>query len=86
MSDTESNQASIGASDASTPAENGSREVEHEPPRLESEERESEAGVAARTRLQLQRQNAAGADESSARNEAPPFCSPPHAFGVFSTK
>ena len=70
MSDTESNQASIDASDASIPAKNGSREVEHAPPPLGSEESESEAGVAARTRLQLQRQNAAGADESSARNEA----------------
>ena len=71
MSDTESHQASIDASDASLPAENGSREVEHAPPPLGSEESdESEAGVAARTHLQLQRQNAAGADESLARNEA----------------
>ena len=54
MSDTESHQASIDASDASFPAENGSREVEHDPPPLWSdEERESDAGVAARTRSQL---------------------------------
>ena len=38
MSDAESNQASIDASDASLPAENGSREVEHDPPPLGSDE------------------------------------------------
>ena len=61
MSDTESNQASIDASDASIPAENGSREVEHAPPPLGSEESESEAGVAARTRLLLQGSRQCGA-------------------------
>ena len=38
MSDRESHQASIDASEASIPAENGSREVEHAPPPLGSEE------------------------------------------------
>ena len=38
MSDKESQQASIDASEASLPAENGSREVEHDPPPLGSEE------------------------------------------------
>ena len=38
MSDRESQQASIDASEASLPAENGSREVEHDPPPLGSEE------------------------------------------------
>ena len=50
MSDRESHQASIDASEASIPAENGSREVENDPPPLGSdEERESDPGVAART-------------------------------------
>ena len=62
MSDKESNPASLGAFDASTPAESGSREVEHAPPPLGSEEHsERDAGVAARTRLQMRLQNAAGA-------------------------
>ena len=53
MSDTESHQASIDASEASIPAENGPREVENDPPPLGSdEERESDPGVAARTRFQ----------------------------------
>ena len=57
MSDTGSHQASIDAPDASFPAENGSREVEHDPPPLGSdEERESDVGVAARTRFQLRLQ------------------------------
>ena len=44
MSDTESHQASIDASEASIPAENGSREVENDPPPLGSdEERESDS-------------------------------------------
>ena len=34
MSDRESHQASIDASEASIPAENGSREVENDPPPL----------------------------------------------------
>ncbi len=63
MSDKVSNPASLDASDASIPAENGSREVEHAPPPLGSEENsESDARVAARTRLQVRLQNAAGAD------------------------
>ena len=63
MSDKESNPASLDASDASTPAEIGSREVKHAPPPLGSEENsESDAGVAARTRLQVRLQNPAGAD------------------------
>ena len=57
MSDRESQQASIDASEASIPAENGSREVENDPPPLGSdEERERAAGVAARTRFQLRLQ------------------------------
>ena len=43
MSDTESHQASIDASEASIPAENGPREVANDPPPLGSaEERENE--------------------------------------------
>ena len=58
MSDKESNPASLDAFDASTPAENGSREVEHAPSPLGSEENsERDAGVAARTRLQMRLQN-----------------------------
>ena len=38
MSDRESHQASIDASEASIPAENGSREVENDPPPLGSDE------------------------------------------------
>ena len=57
MSNRESHPASIDASEASIPAENGSREVENDPPPLGSdEERESAAGVAARTRFQLRLQ------------------------------
>ena len=57
MSDTELNPAPLGATDAPIPAENGSREVENDPPPLGSdEERESAAGVAARTRFQLRLQ------------------------------
>ena len=49
MSDTESHQASIDASEASIPAENGSREVENDPPPLgRAEESERAPGVAAR--------------------------------------
>ena len=63
MSDAESNQASIDASDASLPAENGSREVENDPPPLgRAEESVSDAAVAARTRFQRRLQNVAGAD------------------------
>ena len=52
MSDRESQQASIDASEASLPAENGSREVENDPPPLgRAEESVSDAGVAARTRF-----------------------------------
>ena len=52
MSDRESQQASLDASEASLPAENGSREVENDPPPLgRAEESVSDAGVAARTRL-----------------------------------
>ncbi len=48
MSDTESHQASIDASEASIPAENGPREVANDPPPLGSaEERENDHGVAA---------------------------------------
>ena len=50
MSDRESQQASIDASEASLPAENGSREVENDPPPLgRAEESVSDAGVAAHT-------------------------------------
>ena len=46
MSDGESHQASIDASEASIPAENGSREVENDPPPLgRAEESVSDAGV-----------------------------------------
>ena len=63
MSDRESQQASIDASEASLPAENGSREVENDPPPLgRAEESVSDAGVAARTRFQRRLQNVAGAD------------------------
>ena len=56
MSDRESQQASIDASEASLPAENGSREVENDPPPLgRAEESVSDAGVAARTRSSLLR-------------------------------
>ena len=58
MSEKESNQASLGASDASLPAKNGSRDVEHAPPPLGSEESERDAEVAARTRLQMRLQTA----------------------------
>ena len=63
MSDRESQQASIDASEASLPAENGSREVANDPPPLgRAEESVSDAGVAARTRFQRRLQNVAGAD------------------------
>ena len=63
MSDTESNQAYNDASEASIPAENGSREVENDPPPLgRAEESVSAAAVAARTRYQRRLQNVAGAD------------------------
>ena len=46
MSDKEPNPASLDAPGASTPAENGSWEVEHAPPLLGSEENsESDTGV-----------------------------------------
>ena len=62
MSDRESQQASIDASEASLPAENGSREVANDPPSLgRAEESVSDAGVAARTRFQRRLQNVAGA-------------------------
>ena len=49
MSDRESQQASIDASEASLPAENDSREVENDPPPLgRAEESERAPGVAAR--------------------------------------
>ena len=58
MSDRESQQASIDASEASIPAENGSREVENDPPPLgRAEESVSAAAVAARTRYQRRLQN-----------------------------
>ena len=63
MSDRESQQASTDASEASIPAENGSREVENDPPPLgRAEESVSAAAVAARTRYQRRLQNVAGAD------------------------
>ena len=43
MSDRESHQASIDASEASIPAENGSREVENDPPPLGSDEERERA-------------------------------------------
>ena len=73
MSEKESNQASLGASDASLPAKNGSRDMEHAPTPLGSEEHsERDAGVAARTRLQMRLQTAAGTDilEDSSPNHA----------------
>ena len=57
MSDKESNLTSLDASDASILAENGSRDVEHAPTPLGSEE-----NSAARTRLQMRLQTAAGTD------------------------
>ena len=58
MSDRESQQASIDASEASLPAENGSREVANDPPSLgRAEESVRDAGVAARTRFQRRLQN-----------------------------
>ena len=79
MSDTESHQAYIDASEASIPAENGPREVANDPPPLGSaEERENDPGVAARTRLQRRLQNVAGADIiDRARIAAPPTRSDP---------
>ena len=79
MSDTESHQAYIDASEASIPAENGPREVANDPPPLGSaEERENDPGVAARTRLQRRQQNVAGADIiDRARIAAPPTRSDP---------
>ena len=79
MSDRESQQASIDASEASLPAENGSREVENDPPPLgRAEESVSDAGVAARTRFQRRLQNVAGADITDpARIADPPTRSDP---------
>ena len=79
MSDRESQQASIDASEASLPAENGSREVENDPPPLgRAEESVSDAGVAARTRFQRRLQNVAGADIiDPARIADPPTRSDP---------
>ena len=79
MSDRESHQASIDASEASIPAENGSREVENDPPPLgRAEESVSDAGVAARTRFQRRLQNVAGADIiDPARIADPPTRSDP---------
>ena len=63
MSEKESNQASLGASDASLPAKNGSRDVEHAPTPLGSEEHSArDDGVATRTRLQTRLQTVAAAD------------------------
>ena len=62
MSEKESNQASLGASDASLPAKNGSRDVEHAPTPLGSEEHSArDDGVATRTRLQTRLQTVAAA-------------------------
>ena len=79
MSDRESQQASIDASEASLPAENGSREVANDPPSLgRAEESVSDAGVAARTRFQRRLQNVAGADIiDPARIADPPTRSDP---------
>ena len=79
MSDTESHQAYIDASEASIPAETGPREVANDPPPLGSaEERENDPGVAARTRLQRRLQNVAGADIiDPARIADPPTRSDP---------
>ena len=79
MSDRESQQASIDASEASLPAENGSREVANDPPSLgRAEESVSDAGVAARTRFQRRLQNVAGADLiDPARIADPPTRSDP---------
>ena len=79
MSDRESQQASIDASEASLPAENGSREVANDPPPLgRAEESVSDAGVAARTRFQRRLQNVAGADIiDPARIADPPTRSDP---------
>ena len=81
MSDRESQQASIDASEASLPAENGSREVANDPPPLgRAEESVSDAGVAARTRFQRRLQNVAGADIiDPARIADPPTRSDPPA-------
>ena len=79
MSDRESQQASIDASEATLPAENGSREVENDPPPLgRAEESVSDAGVAARTRFQRRLQNVVGADIiDPARIADPPTRSDP---------
>ena len=62
MSEKESNLASLDASDSSIPAENGSRDMEHAPTPLGSEEHsERDAGVAVCTRLQMRLQIAVGA-------------------------
>ena len=67
MSDRESQQASLDASEASLPAENGSREVANDPPPLGSaEERENDPGVAARTRLTFSRRVFRGRGEGAA--------------------
>ena len=72
MSDRESQQASIDASEASLPAENGSREVENDPPPLgRAEESVSDAGVAARTRFQRRLQNVAGTQNGKERATQP---------------
>ena len=79
MSDTESHQAYIDASEASIPAGNGPREVANDPPPLgRAEESVSDAGVAARTRFQRRLQNVAGADIiDPARIADPPTRSDP---------
>ena len=79
MSDRESQQASIDVSEASLPAENGSREVANDPPSLgRAEGSVSDAGVAARTRFQRRLQNVAGADIiDPARIADPPTRSDP---------
>ena len=79
MSDRESHQASIDASEASIPAENGSREVENDPPPLgRAEESVSAAAVVARTRYQRRLQNVAGADILDPARIA----DPPNLFGL----
>ena len=86
MSDRESQQASIDASGAPIPAENDSWEVEYAPlPPLGSEETGgSDAGVAARTRLQVRLQYAGEDILDPARIAAPqarsdPTTDPTHA-------
>ena len=63
MSDDESQHDPLQTEGGEISAANGSREVENALPPLGSEETgENDAGVAPRTRLRRQRQQAAGAD------------------------